>query len=50
MDVRRALINAGRFGYHMMLQQHRFMVAVSLGCLLTVAPDPVVWDRERGRR
>ena len=53
MDVRRALVNARSFWYPIMLQLHRFMIAVSRVSVNHdgrggTAPDPVVWDR-RGR-
>ena len=50
MDVRRALLNARDYWYPILLQLHRFMVAVSRVVVNRVgrggsAPDPLVWDR-----
>ena len=50
MDVRRALVNAGDLSCPIMLQFHRFMVAVSRVSVNHdgrgfSAPDPLVWDQ-----
>ena len=50
LDVRRALLNARELWYPVVLQLHRFMVAiaqvsVSQGGRGGSSPDPLVWDQ-----
>ena len=50
MDARRDLLYAGDHWYTIMLQLHRFMVAVSWDPVYDderngSAPDPLVWDQ-----
>ena len=49
-DIRRAVVNVGDIWYAIMMQLHRFMIAISWVSgnhdgRSGTAPDPLVWDQ-----